>query len=183
MSAQHVACPHCGATLKAPPPTFGKTLKCPRCSILIGIPFPQPEPQQVKAPPLALAPIPEPEPERPPLPPVAAAMLGELQMLREEVSELRRERDYDERPRRRRRERDEDYAPPPRPRVQLIEQTGKEWKALQLIGGLGIVVGMGLLCAGFSTGNTNTVPPGAICLLLGLPLMLIGRFGAWWNHG
>ena len=71
------------------------------------------------------------------------------------------------------------------PRVQTTEQTGKRWKALQLIGLAGILGGAAW---GFAAGNMEAQSPEALalpalCVILGLPLWLFARVGAWWFHG
>jgi len=56
-----------------------------------------------------------------------------------------------------------------------IEQTGKKWKKLTLIGA-GLVVG-GLISMAL-IGSA-----GAILLAAGIPVLVYTGFGQWWHHG
>jgi uncharacterized membrane protein YvbJ len=59
--------------------------------------------------------------------------------------------------------------------VTTIEQTGKKWKKLSLIGAA-LVVG-GIIV-------TTIVPPlGALMLLAGIAVLVYTSFGKWWHHG
>ena len=70
-------------------------------------------------------------------------------------------------------------------RVQLIEQTGKLWKAVQLFGALASIAGTVTACAGINAGNgsSSTTPVGFLILVLGLVVFVVGRIGGWWYHG
>ncbi|MGP0068629.1 MAG: HIRAN domain-containing protein [Isosphaeraceae bacterium] len=89
------------------------------------------------------------------------------------------EDDEDDRPRGRRRKRS----------TVTTQATGKSWKAIQGLGCLGILGGIVLIGIGISMIDRAAKEPspvgvfGAICLILGLPLYLFGRIGAWWFHG
>lgn len=73
--------------------------------------------------------------------------------------------------------------------VQTIERTGKNWKALLLLGSL-LLLG-GLTSCGWamlSDPRALTSPPllawiGGSIALTGFVIFLFGRFGAWWFHG
>lgn len=73
------------------------------------------------------------------------------------------------------------YINPPQ-RVQLIEQTSKEWKAIILAGVLMLLAGAFVACIGIQVG-----PPifwgGVALMFAGGCIGLYGRIGAWWNHG
>ena len=77
----------------------------------------------------------------------------------------------------------------PAPRVQTVEQTGKGYKALMVIGVLFILIGciaMGVAASAGESGNPNADGAGGIGLalvILGFILSLFARIGAWWNHG
>lgn len=94
--------------------------------------------------------------------------------------------DYDDEPPRRRRRRREDSWDEPRrdrPVRVLVEATAKRWKLMQLFGSLAIVVGTCMMCAGRFPDNEKMIPLGAIVAVPGLLVFLVGRFGAWFNHG
>ena len=87
---------------------------------------------------------------------------------------------------------DEDEQPRRRPRKRstvTTEATGKGWKAIQGLGCLGVLGGIVLMGIGLSMIDRAAKEPsplgvfGAICLMLGLPVYLFGRIGAWWFHG
>lgn len=59
--------------------------------------------------------------------------------------------------------------------TQTIEQTGKGWKAVILIGGIFLLIGLPTMAI--------DVPIGGSMTGLGLATYLIGRIGAWWYHG
>jgi hypothetical protein len=79
------------------------------------------------------------------------------------------------------------------PRVQMIEKTGKRWKAAMLIGALLTIVGCSGILLAFSAVDHNlpnasseTGKRVALWLLLAVPgfiIYVIARVGAWWNHG
>ncbi len=61
------------------------------------------------------------------------------------------------------------------PEVTTIEATGKSWKFVQLAGVILIVIG---LVAVFSE-----VVAGLPLGVVGVVLYIVGRMGAWWQHG
>ena len=66
-------------------------------------------------------------------------------------------------------------------KVKTIQKTSKKWKGLQLVGMLAICVGI----FGCFTGVAQDEPSltcSAISWTIGVPALIIGRFGAWWNH-
>lgn len=73
---------------------------------------------------------------------------------------------------------------PPRasaPEVQTIEQTGKFWKALQLVGALLFLGTCGSRCV-----VDRSVPddgPWVYWLLGGAALYIFAKVGGWWKHG
>ena len=60
--------------------------------------------------------------------------------------------------------------------AQLIEQTGKEFKALQLIGFCVLVLGLLVMMSG-------NVGGGMALGGVGLVLAIGAKVGAWWHHG
>lgn len=78
-------------------------------------------------------------------------------------------------------------------RVQLIEKTGKEWKAAQAAGCLAVFAGLVLICVGGSMASQPGVKPdaaaggtaalGILVILAGFAVLVVARIGAWWNHG
>jgi len=61
------------------------------------------------------------------------------------------------------------------PPVQTIEQTGKQYKGAQLLGGIAMVLGVVLV-------TTHAEALGGVLLAGGLIAYIYGRFGAWWHH-
>ncbi len=68
----------------------------------------------------------------------------------------------------------------PRRPVQTVEQTGKTYKACQLLGILLIVHG-GFVGCGASGADPDVAFGGAVVAFLGLMLFLAARIGAWWK--
>jgi hypothetical protein len=72
--------------------------------------------------------------------------------------------------------------PPPaerhrqQPAHVVIEQTGKKWKAIQAVGVVAMLVGIGLMV---------TVPgyPSIGFSVIACCIAAYGRIGAWWHHG
>lgn len=63
--------------------------------------------------------------------------------------------------------------------VVTTEATGREWKAIQLVGGAIMIVSMVACMA-----NTPDYGPSAgLGMLLGFGVYLFGRVGGWWKHG
>lgn len=67
--------------------------------------------------------------------------------------------------------------------VQIIEQTGKGWKAIRAMGWLLIVVGGLVLFAEWRVGNSGGAGVGWWIVLAGVGCVGLGRAGAWWYHG
>lgn len=66
-----------------------------------------------------------------------------------------------------------------------IQQTAKKWKAVQAIGGLGLVLSSGGVIAG-AYGPPNLwqlMLPSVVFAMLFLVLFIVGHVGAWWEHG
>jgi len=59
--------------------------------------------------------------------------------------------------------------------VTTIEATGKSWKFVQVVGVILIVVGLVALFSEVVAG----LPLGVV----GVVLYVVGRMGAWWQHG
>jgi hypothetical protein len=70
------------------------------------------------------------------------------------------------------------YQPPPQPlphKVQTIEATGKSWKAIQLLSGLSMCVGIVVFMISPAVGT--------LMLIGGFFFFVFARLGAWWHHG
>jgi hypothetical protein len=74
--------------------------------------------------------------------------------------------------------------------VWTIERTGKTWKLLLLVGVVLMLAGLGLGALAFDVRHMRFDRPtpltfyaGAALALAGVVLMIVGRIGAWWNHG
>lgn len=61
-------------------------------------------------------------------------------------------------------------------RIQTVQQTSKIWKAIQVLGVLGMVGG---LTAFYMTHEPGCAFTAGACV----PIWIIGRVGAWWYHG
>jgi hypothetical protein len=80
-------------------------------------------------------------------------------------------------------------------RPQLIEQTAKKWKAIQLLGGVGIVLSIFLIAGSILikfkieasdpafTLFTILLYAGLVCFVIGFTTYVVGRIAAWWYHG
>jgi uncharacterized membrane protein len=67
--------------------------------------------------------------------------------------------------------------------AQVIEATGKDTKAMQLIGFFLAVAGVVIFVAGSSTKSEGTIGLGVIISIIGFALLTIGKVSAWWHHG
>ena len=67
--------------------------------------------------------------------------------------------------------------------IQSVHQTAMPRMALQATGGLLILCGLvaGLILIGFEQEKVGTVFI-LLAVLLGLPVYILARFGAWWRH-
>jgi len=70
----------------------------------------------------------------------------------------------------------------PRP-VQVIEQTGRRWKAIRALGRLVILVGLVVLVREFGADDGRGVALGWWICGAGVACLWMGRAGAWWYHG
>ena len=59
--------------------------------------------------------------------------------------------------------------------TQTIEQTGKQFNALILVGVLLILFGIPVWAISF--------PAGALMVIVGIVVYAMGRVGGWWHHG
>jgi uncharacterized paraquat-inducible protein A len=69
-------------------------------------------------------------------------------------------------------------------KATVIEQTGKRWKALQLGGGLLLLVAIGVgapMLMGH--GSLASLVVSILTCVAGLTVYAVGRVGAWWFHG
>lgn len=67
-------------------------------------------------------------------------------------------------------------------KVQTIEATGKYWKGMQLFGGMSICIGIISCVRLFSYPETASPIVPVAFLILGVLLLIFGKFGAWWEH-
>jgi len=66
-------------------------------------------------------------------------------------------------------------------KVQTIEATGKRYKGMQLVGGL--LISLGVVSCVYQVYDpmpSSTMP--VIFIVVGVLVMVFGRFGAWWHH-
>jgi hypothetical protein len=66
-------------------------------------------------------------------------------------------------------------------RIQTTQSTSKRWKGLQLLGVLGILVGVAWWAGLVTTGETGRDTALAV-MVGGFLVYLLARFCAWWNH-
>jgi hypothetical protein len=58
----------------------------------------------------------------------------------------------------------------------VIEQTSKQWKAIQAAGASGMILGLLLMLA-----RPSLITVG--CCAFAIVVTIFGRLGAWWDHG
>lgn len=68
-------------------------------------------------------------------------------------------------------------------RVQIIEQTGRRWKAVRALGWLLISVGAVVLVAELAADDSRDAAVGVWTGLAGVACLWISRAGAWWYYG
>lgn len=64
-----------------------------------------------------------------------------------------------------------------------IEQTGKQFKGLQLASVFAIIIGVIFIFAGIGSSSGFASGFGFLLFFGGIALYLVARFGAWWHHG
>ncbi len=67
--------------------------------------------------------------------------------------------------------------------VQIMEQTGKGWKAIRALGWLLIVVGVVVLLRELAADDPRAVALGWWIEVAGVACFVTSRAGAWWYHG
>ncbi len=65
----------------------------------------------------------------------------------------------------------------------LIEHTAKRWKAMQLVGGLILAVGVVIGFVAINADSAAGLWLAVAAFVIGLPIWVVGRFCAWWFHG
>ena len=73
-------------------------------------------------------------------------------------------------------------APGPRP-VQVIEQTGRRWKALRALGWFLILAGVAVVLREFAADDSRGVSLGWWLGGAGVACLVTSSAGAWWFHG
>ena len=68
-------------------------------------------------------------------------------------------------------------------RVQVIERTGKRWKAIRALGWLLILVGAVVLMRQLGANDARGVTLGWRICGAGVACLVAGRAGTWWYHG
>lgn len=69
------------------------------------------------------------------------------------------------------------------PRVQTVEQTGKRWKAQQLLAVLLVCISVVVIIAGGASTSVGAEVAGSLMLAAGAIWFVVARIGAWWHHG
>ena len=66
----------------------------------------------------------------------------------------------------------------------VIEQTAKKWKLVKLISVIVIVVGFFMMANGSAQGSSGATlgAMGIMFMFIGFIGLIVGKFGAWWNH-
>ncbi len=67
--------------------------------------------------------------------------------------------------------------------VQIIEKTGRGWKAVRVLGWLLIFGGVLVLRAGRATHASSRPPIGWWITGAGIACLITSKAGAWWYHG
>lgn len=65
--------------------------------------------------------------------------------------------------------------------ITTVQLTSKKWKKYKLIGTIMFFVGLILFWSGVAGGSGNSWI-GGFMWFIGVILLLIGRFGAWWTN-
>lgn len=65
----------------------------------------------------------------------------------------------------------------------VIEETGKRWKRMQVYGALGAIVGVSVATVGGAQEAGTTITIGVLLLVAGVGAFVTARIGAWWHHG
>jgi hypothetical protein len=73
-------------------------------------------------------------------------------------------------------------ANPQRPPT-VIEATSKGWKSVQLFGALGCIFGVILGIAMSAAQSPGGVGFAVLLGIIGFIAFIVGRIGAWWDHG
>ena len=73
-------------------------------------------------------------------------------------------------------------------KTQTVEQTGKIWKLISLVGVVVVLYGVGILAGWWSDpigndGDGGLAVGGVLILFLGLVMLVVSRVFAWWFHG
>ena len=68
-------------------------------------------------------------------------------------------------------------------RVQIIEKTGRGWKAIRVLGWLLVVGGVLVLRASPTTHAAGGRPLGWLIAGAGVACLVTSKAGAWWYHG
>ena len=68
-------------------------------------------------------------------------------------------------------------------RVQIIEKTGRGWKAVRVLGWLLILIGVLVLRAGRAAHDFGGDPVGWWIGGAGVACLITSKAGAWWYHG
>lgn len=66
-------------------------------------------------------------------------------------------------------------------RVQIIEKTGRRWKAIRVVGWLLVVVGVLRASPATHAGDTSRL--GWLVAGAGVACIVTSKAGAWWYHG
>jgi uncharacterized membrane protein HdeD (DUF308 family) len=66
-----------------------------------------------------------------------------------------------------------------------VEQTGKKWKKLRVLGTLLLIAGVVTLITAFAGQDPSigAFAAGAIMSLVSFVVLIYARIGAWWHHG
>lgn len=67
-------------------------------------------------------------------------------------------------------------------KVQTIQATGKNWKAMKACGFIALAIGVVALLGGMANQSADLASSGLALSGLGLFSYLCGKIGAWWNH-
>jgi zinc-ribbon domain len=67
--------------------------------------------------------------------------------------------------------------------VTLIEQTAKRWKAVQMYGVAGMLLGLLFVFAAIGSESFAVSMLAGLVTAAGIAIYSVGRIAAWWHHG
>ena len=67
--------------------------------------------------------------------------------------------------------------------ISMVEYTGKKWKGIMFVAVCLSILGFLMFVGGMGSNNGGQSGLGFLFLFVGIVLAIVGKVGAWWNHG